>query len=371
VRDENLPPQLPGGKTIHQRNKSTPVLSSLAHIGGIKAAAKRTAFADVSNVVKATVKDDITLGGKMNTTSKDKTSVLVKEILKPAAILKPAQRPTSGIIHKQKSTFSVLPPVVPPKDEKENEPPRQNKMVTKRATTIFKETTEPIISQSHTDPIEPHARPITTRMDSTSSTSQDLSQTEEQPSTNIPLPLPPLREVVTTCSNTNISHLPVIHHGGPVSCTSHLLPDDPVQPAGQLQNANVNNSNYVDALEHQQGASTTQSQTYLPEPTQEYWEEEEQEYYDVDYTTGRSLRVKGDNTTGSLTTRIIAPFVSAAADREIASAKALVEASRTTDDIEDEMWDTSMVAEYAEEIFAYMKEKEVSLHLQIVAFERD
>jgi G2/mitotic-specific cyclin 3/4 len=63
--------------------------------------------------------------------------------------------------------------------------------------------------------------------------------------------------------------------------------------------------------------------------------------------------------------------VSAAADREIASAKALVEASRTTDDIEDEMWDTSMVAEYAEEIFAYMKEKEVSLHLQIVTFERD
>ena len=45
--------------------------------------------------------------------------------------------------------------------------------------------------------------------------------------------------------------------------------------------------------------------------------------------------------------------------RELAAAKELIESTRTNEDIDDESWDTTMVAEYGEEIFQYMKELEV------------
>jgi G2/mitotic-specific cyclin 3/4 len=45
--------------------------------------------------------------------------------------------------------------------------------------------------------------------------------------------------------------------------------------------------------------------------------------------------------------------------REIAAAKQYVEGSRTAEEIEDDSWDTSMVAEYGDEIFQYMRELEV------------
>jgi len=46
---------------------------------------------------------------------------------------------------------------------------------------------------------------------------------------------------------------------------------------------------------------------------------------------------------------------------ELANAKAFVEATRTPEDVEDEEYDTSMVAEYGDEIFAYMKDLEVRM----------
>jgi hypothetical protein len=43
----------------------------------------------------------------------------------------------------------------------------------------------------------------------------------------------------------------------------------------------------------------------------------------------------------------------------LAAAKEIVEATRTAEEIEDECYDTSMVAEYGDEIFDYMKQLEV------------
>ena len=42
--------------------------------------------------------------------------------------------------------------------------------------------------------------------------------------------------------------------------------------------------------------------------------------------------------------------------KELAAAKDVVESSRSVEEIEDEAWDTSMVAEYGDEIFQYMRE---------------
>ena len=49
------------------------------------------------------------------------------------------------------------------------------------------------------------------------------------------------------------------------------------------------------------------------------------------------------------------------AKKEIAAARELIERSKTAQELEDEAWDTTMVAEYGEEIFQYMKDLEVTI----------
>jgi G2/mitotic-specific cyclin 3/4 len=148
VYDENAPLALPAGKmqTLHQRNKSTPVLSTLAQFGGIKAAAKRTAFADVSNVVRnPSARDDLAVHGKgLYDPVKDKFTATVNEVSKPAANLqRPAQRPLSAVVRKPLAIQSLVTPAEDIASEPEAlaEPPVQ-KVVTKRATTIFRESVE-------------------------------------------------------------------------------------------------------------------------------------------------------------------------------------------------------------------------------------
>ena len=50
-----------------------------------------------------------------------------------------------------------------------------------------------------------------------------------------------------------------------------------------------------------------------------------------------------------------------ALQQELEEAKAFVEKTRPKDDVEEEEWDVSMVAEYSDEIFEYMRELEVSI----------
>ncbi|KAK3073917.1 hypothetical protein LTS18_014347, partial [Coniosporium uncinatum] len=52
------------------------------------------------------------------------------------------------------------------------------------------------------------------------------------------------------------------------------------------------------------------------------------------------------------------PKVTVRVERELAAAKQFVESNKVPEDVEDEAWDTSMVAEYGDEIFAYMKQLE-------------
>jgi hypothetical protein len=119
---------------------------------------------------------------------------------------------------------------------------------------------------------------------------------------------------------------------------------------------------YLDALEEQARVLEQERNEELAKVNglhgldhEEYWDEDEdEEYYDADgYTTARSLRSRGDNTTGGVTL-VLAPRVTAKTQRELEAARIFVEANRSAEDIEDEQWDTSMVAEYGDEIFEYM-----------------
>jgi hypothetical protein len=98
-----------------------------------------------------------------------------------------------------------------------------------------------------------------------------------------------------------------------------------------------------------------------PSEPEDYWEDEDEDNYGDDgYVTARSHRSRGDNTTGGATI-VLFPKVTQKVKRELAIAKQFVEATRTVEDMEDESWDTSMVAEYGDEIFQYMREREVRI----------
>ena len=97
----------------------------------------------------------------------------------------------------------------------------------------------------------------------------------------------------------------------------------------------------------------------LSEP-EEIWDEEEDEDYDDQdqaYTTAHSFRSR-DFTTGGATI-VLAPRLTARVQRELEAARIEVEQTRAAEDFEEEAWDVSMVAEYGDEIFDYLRELEV------------
>lgn len=104
----------------------------------------------------------------------------------------------------------------------------------------------------------------------------------------------------------------------------------------------------------------TSSVLFAPE-TEEYSDEDYDEdlYEDQGYTTANSIRSYGDNTGGATT--LLVPRMTANIQHELELAKVHVEKNRPQVDVEDEEWDVSMVAEYGEEIFEYMRELEVSI----------
>ncbi|KAJ5746341.1 hypothetical protein N7520_011523 [Penicillium odoratum] len=85
---------------------------------------------------------------------------------------------------------------------------------------------------------------------------------------------------------------------------------------------------------------------------EEHWEEEDS------LTAPSTLRA--DNTTGGTTT-VIYPKFTASTKRQILQARQIVEAARTEEDILEDFYDTSMVAEYNSEIFLHLRQKEVSM----------
>lgn len=105
----------------------------------------------------------------------------------------------------------------------------------------------------------------------------------------------------------------------------------------------------------------------LSEP-EEWDEEEEEEYDDQDqaYTTAHSFRSRDYTTVGATT--LLAPRVTARIQRELEEARIEVEESRIAEDFEEEAWDVSMVAEYGDEIFDYLRELEASRRYHLDPF---
>ena len=152
----------------------------------------------------------------------------------------------------------------------------------------------------------------------------------------------------------------------PKSKTGHIIQRETrkvgPQLSGQvtLKNSRIDNSNKL-ALSHIQdepeAEGTDEDATDVEDEEHNAYIESEEEYFDEDdedYTTARSKTV-GDNTTG-LTAPILAPKLTAGDKRE------LLEAGKDFQEIdEDDLYDITMVAEYGDEIFEYMRELEVRI----------
>jgi len=384
VRDENMILNTLPGKTIHQRNKSSPALSTLAQTGTLKTAAKRTAFADVSNMNRGglTVKDDSAIITK--STLQPLKDAAGQENIKAATLLRPAQRPLSvagvkGFFNSLASgSSSNLSKAVIAEQRPETiaQPANVKKPLARKATTIFKEVDPPIKDFAQT------------------SVASETWKPAVAPEILAPKPMLPSQKEVLSNPNINLQQLASSYAPKPA-----VLPES-YELLYREQQQQVIEASYLLVKEHQPSITepplhqapsnhfvpevvplqttdrrqiTTILETEEPLPpieveTIQYFEaqglyDEEQfddQYEEDGYTTARSFKSRGEYTTGP-TTVLVAPRMTAKVERELLAARNYVEGSRAAHEIEeDESWDTSMVAEYGEEIFGYMRVLEVS-----------
>ena len=389
--DENVIPTTGPQKTLHQRNKSSPALSTIHQAGGLKLAAKRTAFGDVSNTanVSRPSKDDSAIGAKGEYSISEKM-ISTQQDKKAPSFLRPAQRPLSvsglkGLLNNVANSTnlpSVKQPLVDIQQSLQHTSQAANtrKLMTKKSTAVFKDAVatqpQPSAPEVHkplpnTAPMAPVHRELQPRQQIKETFESQELQTRPQ------LVLDKQGGQAATQSSSEepavlrSDGIYIDEHGqvqfyGMEESIEHvevLRPSDkgvllPVEVPNQ--SGRPGRDQALDAYLAKSQPDPQRKPTLAPvsEP-EEYWDDEAEENYDEEgYATARSFKSRGDNTTGGATT-VLFPKVNQKTRKEIAAAKELIEGSKTAEELEDEAWDTTMVAEYGEEIFSYMKDLEV------------
>ena len=385
------------GKVIHSRNKSTSALSTTSQMGVFKPTAKRTAFADVSNTARtaAQVKDDIILSSKAKATVLPPSlSASIRQITRSTTLLRPAQRPSSQA-HAAKAppsshatsvsiapaTDTSLVTTKPATSKAEDALPPARKTLSRKGTAVFRETevsvqkdTEAVAVISRQPDLQEAASRKTLTATTATTTTTTATSLPESAITTLPLEDASKNAQVATEIKYAEAVASTLSSCIPIATADTALP--PIKLTEQDENRLALDVKagyaYLESLEHNPQireekrdveAKTKASALPVEEPV-EYWPvEEDEEYYDADgYTTTRSLRSRGDNTTGPVTL-VICPRVTTRIQEELVAAKAFVESTKSFDDIEEECWDTTMVAEYGDDIFDYMRTLEVGLVL--------
>jgi hypothetical protein len=370
----------------------------MAHAGGMKGLSKRSAFGDVSNTANVIrpSRDDFAIPSKSKNESDE--NALLPQGKRP--LLRPAQRPLSvsglkGLLSNvtQSSTATCRQPLegTQPTTQTAN----TRKILAKRSTTIFKDSNlpQPIPASSNLQgplptvaatiaPAAPVHRELNSRQQSLPGllAEPEPKLRRAQSAYTAPICRPEV-DLLPSCGPTSSELDEVLrseeaYHAENVQAGQYtrereqldaksgasdvgvLLPLN-VEPEfhdahfDQWEEAGVEAAHQEVILKHTQAA--------VSEP-EEYWDDEdEDENYDEEgYVTARSFKSRGDNTTGGATT-VLVPKMNPKVKKELLAAKGFIESSRTLEEIEDEAWDMSMVAEYGDEIFDYMRDLEVSI----------
>ncbi|KAL8935023.1 MAG: hypothetical protein Q9216_005621 [Gyalolechia sp. 2 TL-2023] len=397
--DENVAPTIGPQKTIHQRNKSSPALSTMAQVGGLRAAAKRTAFGDLSNAanVSRPSKDDTSIPMKASGTISEKPAAVVTQEKRPTALLRPAQRPLSvsglkSLLHNVSSSQSQIAAKQAPIETQQPIQPscqqaNTKKLAAKKSTAVFKDAAsnhaerpkaenEPLKA----DPLPPVHRELIPPQQTQETRLVKESKAEPE------LPLVTIREdpAPFRVDKASPNALPSSEEGA--DCRSDGIYIDNhgeiqryvFQEERETKKTQANElaevsqqvveelladrvGRYLNERDEELDASVGLKQTIAPVSEPEvYWDEEDGTYEEEGYVTARSFKSRGDNTTSGVTT-VLFPKVNQKIKKELAVAKEMVESTRTAEDIDDETWDTSMVAEYGDEIFGYMRDLEIKM----------
>jgi hypothetical protein len=309
-------------------------------------------------------RDDISIAAKQQTKGVEKPSVLISE-RKPSVLAQPAQRPMSmtgikGLLNNVTNPKSLEPigkPIGVPQHTA-----NARKALSKRGA-VFKDPMEPLTEKSE-------------------STSKETNQTKEGTtggqvahSSTVPSQPDGLEETgeiyeasTDELNNQDENSILCSEVDGEEKDAPKLDEDvckvqgikECVNPSESCSATEADGSDRVAKPHRVSVPSSHTPHDHVPthsEP-EESWDDEDENEEDDGYITARSYRSRGDNTTGA-TTMMLFPKYTQPVKRELALAKQIVEATRTPEDVEDEYWDTSMVAEYSEDIFEYMREQEV------------
>ena len=385
-------------KTIHQRNKSSPALSTMAQAGGLKAVAKRTAFGDVSNTANLyrPSRDDSVINIKGDSNLIQKPVIPSLQARKSSALLRPAQRPLSvsglkSLLQSIPGTHNNAPPKealvehLPPVQTTDHQVPSKRTLL-KRSTAIFKDAvppqTEQLLNQDPKPPptvapLPPAHQDLTTKpqpkRQEMTEEAKECSHRERQ------------SEIIEVSNGSDLEENVAFRSDGVYIDDKGQLrqcynigdvetKEREIEPAknGIVLPARAEQEPRVDDLDRLLDAQLSQPQQETSKPKlapvsepEEYWDEGEENYDEEDYVTARSFKSRRDSTTTGATT-VLFPKVNQKIRRELAAARELIESTRTAEEIDEETWDTSMVAEYGDEIFQYMRELEVGTTIGLV-----
>ncbi|PPJ57215.1 hypothetical protein CBER1_02839 [Cercospora berteroae] len=306
IHDENMPlPQIAGlaGKTLlHQRTKSASTINL-----------KKQILGETNPNSKLAHKDDSEIG---------KTSPGKLKYVQEQAVAAPMQRPAVRPLGQKSSNMHVAAAIAATSRSSDASEPPTKKVAPKKSTKVLKDVAVPS-KQPEVESRIPNAAP---QVPSVSAGSYAVQHQELRTTETVPL-----RD-----DSANVSR----HQSQPI--VPIVAPQQP-----QL---------YLQTQESQSipgGASAVYASST---PVLDQYDEYDDD--DQDYMTARSFGIS--DPTQDLTT-IFNPQHTKKALVEIVEAKDHVEATRTQEDIEDEQWDTSMVAEYGDEIFEYMREMETRM----------
>ncbi|KAK0260827.1 B-type cyclin [Friedmanniomyces endolithicus] len=340
VHDENMPPPtiISGnapGKTLHQRTRSTPAFGSLLQEGAVKAANKKV-LGEVNANIRL-IRDDSEVG------KASPGKIVMHEPVKPApaAFARPATRPLAPKNSSSQNTVQTT-------TQGAVKPELVKKIVAKKSTKVLKEVQpeaeikKPVSTAPlHQTLVAPAPAPVIIEKPAAVAQRPEIRKTETVPLRDEPAARAPVKAAT-------VGMQPML----PMGFASQLEYVNFVaaQNAAQMQ--------YQPAMNGMHAANAhVQYQPMDLQPGEQFYDfDEDGYYYEEGYTTARSFGLRGESTGG--VTTVLAPKQTEKTQIEIDEAKIFVETTRTAEDIEDEQWDTSMVAEYGEEIFGYMRELE-------------
>lgn len=336
-------------------------MSSNFQNGGNKNGPRRAAFGDVSNTANLVHgnRDDTSLAGKKPSRVLEKAPLVAEK--KPAALSQPAQRPVSmsGLKGLLSNVTNPKPLEISKQTAGQQLNTNARKTLNKRAT-VFKDHLEPLTENKELTSKESTIEP---------KEGNNKGYTERVQQDDVKKAVDSDDILENELSNLEASLAKSEADEGEKD-TQGLEDDACKVQAGLKQTSEIREHHTaVDSGEVKPSSKTSRKSTtvsrishdYFPHQSEpeEYWDDEDEENEEDDgYITARSYRSRSENTTGGATT-LLFPRYNQQVKRELALAKQVVEVTRTVEDIEDDYCDTSMVAEYSEEIFEYMREQEV------------